>query len=212
MFVLAQVISHDHLKVLLQRLGELYRKLWNYGNFKAHVSPHEMLQAIVLCSKKVFQITKQGDAIDVLSWLLNSLHIALNGTKNLKSSVISRTLRGKMKVSSRKLIPAEVTNPEELTKLYNDPEYYEKSEEQQFTYLTLDVPPMPLFKVSVSLVALIRLKKRMEMFTPPPPPPRGQQTSYFVCSFRRAKNKLLLVFALTMVQEMGLSIIPQSLY
>ena len=137
----------DILKILLQRLGELYRKLWNFGNFKAHVSPHEMLQAVVLCSKKVFQITKQGDAIDVLSWLLNSLHIALNGTKKLKSSIISRTLRGKMKVSSRRLIPAEVTDPEELTKFYNNPDYLEKFEEQPFTYLTLDVPPMPLFKV-----------------------------------------------------------------
>ena len=37
------------------------RKLWNPRNFKAHVSPHEMLQAVVLCSKKNFQITKQGN-------------------------------------------------------------------------------------------------------------------------------------------------------
>ena len=27
-----------------QRFGELLRKLWNPRNFKAHVSPHEMLQ------------------------------------------------------------------------------------------------------------------------------------------------------------------------
>ena len=30
--------------VLVQRFGELIRKLWNPKNFKAHVSPHEMLQ------------------------------------------------------------------------------------------------------------------------------------------------------------------------
>ena len=41
------------------RFGELIRKLWNVKNFKAHVSPHEMLQAVVLCSKKKFQITEQ---------------------------------------------------------------------------------------------------------------------------------------------------------
>ena len=46
--------------LLVQRFGELIRKLWNPCNFKAHVSPHEMLQAVVLCSKKRFQITKQG--------------------------------------------------------------------------------------------------------------------------------------------------------
>lgn len=36
------------------------RKLWNPRNFKAHVSPHEMLQAVVLWSKKRFQFTEQG--------------------------------------------------------------------------------------------------------------------------------------------------------
>ncbi len=46
--------------LLVQRFGELLRKLWNPSNFKAHVSPHEMLQAVVLCSKKKFQITEQG--------------------------------------------------------------------------------------------------------------------------------------------------------
>lgn len=50
----------DIMFLLVQRFGELMRKLWNPRNFKAHVSPHEMLQAVVLCSKKNFQITKQG--------------------------------------------------------------------------------------------------------------------------------------------------------
>lgn len=50
----------DIMFLLVQRFGELMRKLWNPRNFKAHVSPHEMLQAVVLCSRKTFQITKQG--------------------------------------------------------------------------------------------------------------------------------------------------------
>ena len=52
----------DQMFLLSQRFGELLRKLWNPRNFKAHVSPHEMLQAIVLCSKKKFQITKQSES------------------------------------------------------------------------------------------------------------------------------------------------------
>ena len=44
----------------VQRLGELFRKLWNPRNFKAHVSPHEMLQAVASTSKKRFKITEQG--------------------------------------------------------------------------------------------------------------------------------------------------------
>ena len=73
------------------------RKLWNRRNFKAHVSPHEMLQAVVHVSRKKFQITKQGDAIDFLAWLLNSLHRALGGTKKTPS-VITDTFQGHLKV------------------------------------------------------------------------------------------------------------------
>lgn len=50
----------DSSYLLVQRFGELMRKLWNPRNFKAHVSPHEMLQAVVLWSKKRFQFTEQG--------------------------------------------------------------------------------------------------------------------------------------------------------
>ncbi len=60
---------------------------------QAHVSPHEMLQAVVLCSRKQFQITEQGDAVAFLSWLLNALHLALGGTKKPNSSIIYKTFR-----------------------------------------------------------------------------------------------------------------------
>uniref|UniRef100_H2Z994 ubiquitinyl hydrolase 1 n=1 Tax=Ciona savignyi TaxID=51511 RepID=H2Z994_CIOSA len=76
----------DIMILLSQRFGELIRKLWNPRNFKAHVSPHEMLQSIVLCSRKRFQITKQGDPLDLLTWFLNSMNVALNGSKKRNSS------------------------------------------------------------------------------------------------------------------------------
>lgn len=53
----------DSMFLLVQRFGELMRKLWNPRNFKAHVSPHEMLQAVVLWSGKKFQFTEQGKAV-----------------------------------------------------------------------------------------------------------------------------------------------------
>jgi U4/U6.U5 tri-snRNP-associated protein 2 len=56
----------DKLALLPQRFGELCRKLWNPCAFKAHVSPHEMLQAIVLCSEKRFQIIKQSKLMNLL--------------------------------------------------------------------------------------------------------------------------------------------------
>lgn len=54
------VVPGDIMPSLVKTFGELVRKLWNPRNFKAHVSPHEMLQAVVKCSKKRFQITKQS--------------------------------------------------------------------------------------------------------------------------------------------------------
>ncbi|XP_065308875.1 ubiquitin carboxyl-terminal hydrolase 39 [Dermacentor albipictus] len=131
--------------LLVQRFGELIRKLWNPRNFKAHVSPHEMLQAVVLCSKKRFQITQQGDPIDFLSWFLNSLHMALNGTQKTSSSIVYRTFRGGMNVYSRKVIPVEMTEAERRAALRTT-EYDEKVESTGFMYLTADLPAQPLFK------------------------------------------------------------------
>lgn len=56
-----KVVPGDIMINLVKRFGELTRKLWNPRNFKAHVSPHEMLQAVVKCSKKRFQITQQSN-------------------------------------------------------------------------------------------------------------------------------------------------------
>lgn len=133
----------DNMFLIVQRFGELLRKLWNPRHFKAHVSPHEMLQAVVLCSKKRFQITKQGDPIDFLSWFLNSLHIALNGTSKDSSSVIYKTFRGKMNVYSKKLFPVD---EDKIPQTYDPSEYEEKMEKLPFLYLTVDLPSQPLFK------------------------------------------------------------------
>ncbi|OXA57580.1 putative mRNA-splicing protein ubp10 [Folsomia candida] len=119
--------------LIVQRFGELMRKLWNPRNFKAHVSPHEMLQAVVLCSKKQFQITEQGDPVMFLSWFLNAMHKALNGTKKRNSSIINKTFMGSMKVFTKKIEDKDVLSEEE-------------SEETTFLYLTCDLPPTPLFK------------------------------------------------------------------
>lgn len=134
----------DIMILLSQRFGELIRKLWNPRNFKAHVSPHEMLQSIVLCSQKRFQITKQGDPLDLLAWFLNSLHIALNGTSK-RSSIVSKTFEGQMKIFSRKIPSPELTE-EQKQKLLQTEEYKEKEQTSSFRYLTLDLPPAPLYK------------------------------------------------------------------
>lgn len=54
---------YNIFSLLVQRLGELFRKLWNPRHFRAHVSPHEMLQAVSSVSKKNFKIIEQGDQL-----------------------------------------------------------------------------------------------------------------------------------------------------
>lgn len=134
----------DQIFLIVQRFGELIRKLWNPRNFKAHVSPHEMLQSVVLCSKKKFQITEQGDSLDFMSWFLNALHSALNGTRKLSSSIVNKTFRGKMRVYTRKVLPVELKD-EEREQLLQTDEYTETYEEIPWLYLTCDLPPPPLY-------------------------------------------------------------------
>lgn len=128
---------------LLVRFGELIRKLWNTRNFKAHVSPHEMLQAVVLGSNKKFTITEQSDAIQFVSWFLNSLDKSL--MNHCKKSIIRKVLQGSMKIMSRKVLPIGISLDEKLHLISQD-EYKEKIEETKFLYLTLDLPTPPLFK------------------------------------------------------------------
>ncbi|MCL4136285.1 UNVERIFIED_CONTAM: hypothetical protein GTU68_048765 [Idotea baltica] len=129
---------------LITRFGELVRKLWNPRNFKAHVSPHEMLQAVVSCSKKRFQFTKQGDAIQFLSWILNSMHIGLN-SKSRKGTIISACFRGEMNIFSTKILPVEIEEEEKMRILASE-EFQEQTEQSPFLYLTCDLAQPPLFK------------------------------------------------------------------
>lgn len=130
---------------IVSRFGELMRKLWNPRNFKSHVSPHEMLQAISLCSKKRFQIIQQADPIDFLSWFLNSLHKQLKSKKNPDDSIIYRTFRGEMRIFTRKLPPSNLDDIQQRL-LMATSEYQESMETSNFVYLTCDLPPTPLFQ------------------------------------------------------------------
>ncbi|PIC48046.1 hypothetical protein B9Z55_007172 [Caenorhabditis nigoni] len=134
----------DKLTLLPQRFGELIRKLWNPRALRTHVSPHEMLQAVVVCSNKKFQFIKQNDAYDFMLFLLTTLHTALNGSEK-RESIISKTFRGRMREYSRKVIPAEDTEEEKYRKMHL-PDYQEKVSEKPFLFLTLDLPAAPLYR------------------------------------------------------------------
>lgn len=155
----------DSSFLLVQRFGELMRKLWNPRNFKSHVSPHEMLQAVVLWSHKRFQFTAQGDPIDFLSWFLNALHRALNGTKKADSSIINRTFLGHMRIHTRKIPPVDLEEKEKH-RLLQLSEYAVSVTESPFLYLTCDLPPPPLFKDEIleNIIPQVSLSSILEKF------------------------------------------------
>lgn len=136
----------DISPIVVQRFGELMRKLWNPKHFKAHVSPHEMLQSVVLVSKKKFEITKQGDAVDFLNFLINTLHMALGGTKKRSSGIITKTFQGGMRMHTKKILPTEITDEAKKAELLASGEYDWTVKESPFLYLTCELPPPPLFR------------------------------------------------------------------
>ncbi|KAJ4268327.1 Ubiquitin carboxyl-terminal hydrolase 10 [Fusarium torreyae] len=127
---------------LVKRCSILIRKIWNPRAFKAHVSPHELLQEISLRSNKRFTLTAQSDPVDFLSWFLNNLHLGLGGSKTKPgSSMIQRTFQGKMKVESQ-AITARADASDRLR--FEDADV--KVDIVRFLLLTLDLPSAPLFQ------------------------------------------------------------------
>ncbi|PSC71207.1 U4 tri-snRNP-associated 2 [Micractinium conductrix] len=130
--------------LLVQRFGELVRKLWNPRAFKGQVSPHEFMQAVMSASGKRFIIDRQSDPLDFLSWLANALHTDLTGGKRKKRSVITDCLQGELEVVTEagtglgraKDAAADVT------------------EKVPFLMLGLDLPAAPLFKDALEKVII----------------------------------------------------------
>lgn len=114
---------------LVYRFGELIRKMFNPKNFKAHVDPHEFVQAVSTASEKKFYIGVSSDPIEFIQFLLNHLHRALGGTKKKGSSVVYKVFQGEVEMSTK-------TKDNESPTVKATP----------FLYLTLEVPPAPLFK------------------------------------------------------------------
>lgn len=154
---------------LVQRFASLLRKIWNPRNFKAQVSPHEFLQEVVSASKGRFSITKQGDPVEFLGWLLNRLHIDLGGGgKKNKRSIISDCFAGHVRIESQKVfvrsgIELDDEDDSHKDKLDSDGrreggqedalgnakfniDREVKVERTPFFLLAIDLPPLPVFQ------------------------------------------------------------------
>lgn len=146
--------NYQHSKSpLVQRFGELTRKIWHAKNFKGQVSPHEFLQAVMKASKKRFRIGVQSDPVEFMSWLLNTLHADLKTSKK-NSSIIHKCFQGELEVVKEihgKYI-GDKRSGDDLNRgtsgdggTEHDNVVAETSR-MPFLMLGLDLPPPPLFK------------------------------------------------------------------
>lgn len=89
---------------LVSRLAALTRRLWNPRLFKAQVSPHEFFHEVTKRSNGKFTTIEQGDPVEFLGWLINTLHRDLGGSRKRNSSVIYTTFQGKVQIETQKII------------------------------------------------------------------------------------------------------------
>ncbi|KAJ5171537.1 Peptidase C19 ubiquitin carboxyl-terminal hydrolase 2 [Penicillium coprophilum] len=133
---------------IILRFSTLVRKLWNPKAFRSHVSPHELLQEIAVRSSKRFTLTNQADPVDFLSWFLNTLHLALGGSKKPSSaptSVIHAAFQGRVRIESQAITAHSDTQNARL--VFTESATI-NSQVTPFLILTLDLPPTPLFQSS----------------------------------------------------------------
>ncbi|PVU99737.1 hypothetical protein BB559_000450 [Furculomyces boomerangus] len=130
---------------LIKRLSLLIRKIWHPHAFKSHVSPHEVIQEITNRSNRAFRLDAQGDAFEFLTWFLNTIHFDLNGTKKDDSSIIYKAFRGYISTTTQRSKDAKTRRSKDDPLEMN----YENDSETKtgpFLALSLDLPPIPLFR------------------------------------------------------------------
>ncbi|KAJ5342561.1 hypothetical protein N7541_011685 [Penicillium brevicompactum] len=145
-FFLLQNFPTPGTPEIVLRFSTLVRKLWNPKAFRSHVSPHELLQEIAVRSSKRFTLTNQADPVDFLSWFLNSLHLALGGSKKPTpnpTSVVHAAFQGRVRIESQAITAHSDTQNARL--VFTDSGTI-KSQITPFMILTLDLPPTPLFQ------------------------------------------------------------------
>ncbi|GAA5914602.1 hypothetical protein JCM8208_002088 [Rhodotorula glutinis] len=144
-FILDPLPSSSATSELVRRFGMLARKLWNPRQFKAQVSPHELLQEVGNASGGRFSITKEGDPVEFLGWLLNQLHRDLGGTRKPRSSIIYSAFQGEVRVDDQQIIKTGEFGSKPNFDLDRDI----KTTKTPFLFLALDLPPPPLFQDAV---------------------------------------------------------------
>ncbi|THV06575.1 spindle pole body protein [Dendrothele bispora CBS 962.96] len=132
---------------LLRRFAGLAKKIWNSRLFKSQVSPHEFLQEVNRASAGRFRLEQQGDPVEFLGWLLNNLHKGMGGTKKKDSSIMFSTFQGELRVETQQVLVRPDVGDNEKPRFDIDRDI--KSTVSPFLFLSVDLPPPPLFQDAV---------------------------------------------------------------
>ncbi|KAG8845483.1 hypothetical protein FRB91_001732, partial [Serendipita sp. 411] len=136
---------------LLKRFATLSKKLWNSRLFKAQVSPHDFLQEVTRVSAGKFKIMQQGDPVDFLGWLLNTLHKDAGGSKRRNSSMIYSAFQGELRLDTQFVtVKDELSGHMASARPEFDIDREIKSAKSPFLFLAIDLPPPPLFQDAVA--------------------------------------------------------------
>ena len=157
--------AFGHSTELVRRFSAFSRRLWNPRAFRSHVSPHELLQEVANASQGRYRHTEPVDPVDFLSWLLNHLHFDLAGgsASRKRRTVITECFQGALRLESQKVIVRTGLEDENIDKLDYDGRLGSgqqdehgraqfnihraiKVDEVPFLFLTVDLPPLPVFQ------------------------------------------------------------------
>lgn len=144
-FLLLKPSEKQSADRVVTAFGELMRKLYNPKNFKGIVSPEVFLQAVGNATAKRFFTMKQQDPVAFLCWLLGHLH---QKTKSKGKSIVHDSLQGQMAVKTARVGEEKDWSEENVP----------------FLFLTLDLPPPPLFKDDVEFIPQIPLFTLLDKF------------------------------------------------
>lgn len=122
---------------LTNALSEIIKKLWNPYNFKSQVNPLTFLEIVEKLSSRKFKIGNESDPFQFLIWILNTIHQELSGSKVLtKHSPITDYFSGKL-IMKTQFVPIK-SSKEDICPI--------DKKVIPFLSLSMDLPPMPLFK------------------------------------------------------------------
>lgn len=137
-------------------LSQLCRKIWASHAFRSHISPHAFVQLFTRqASRQSFDA--RSDPMDVLAWLLNVTSAPKSKNMTVPSSIhefhnlVKRIFLGEMAIQSKsKADSSQRTTQKKST----------------FWFLSLDLPPKPLFKHQSErdIVPQVALEKLLSKF------------------------------------------------